>query len=132
MYEDPYDRVGRLMMDLFLSARLVVDTGMNTLGWSRARAIAYMKENTLESDTQIATETLRYSCDIPGQALAYKIGSAKIRELRAKAEKALGAAFDIRRFHDAVLGSGPMPLSVLERHIDWFIESERARVAGTR
>jgi uncharacterized protein (DUF885 family) len=130
MYEDPYDRAGRLMMDAFLSARLVVDTGMNALGWSRARAIEYMKENTLESDAQIGTETLRYSCDIPGQALAYKMGAAKIRELRARAERALGTSFDIRRFHDVVLGSGPMPMAVLERHIDWFIESERVRTAS--
>jgi uncharacterized protein (DUF885 family) len=131
MYEDPYDRAGRLMMDAFLSARLVVDTGMNTLGWSRARAIEYMKANTLESDTQIATETLRYSCDIPGQALAYKMGSARIRELRARTERELGAAFDVRRFHDAVLGSGPMPLAVLERHVLWFIETEKARGSVT-
>jgi len=130
MYEDPYDRAGRLMMDAFLSARLVVDTGMNALGWSRARAIEYMKENTLESDAQIGTETLRYSCDIPGQALAYKMGAAKFRELRARAERALGTSFDIRRFHDVVLGSGPMPMAVLERHIDWFIESERVRTAS--
>jgi uncharacterized protein (DUF885 family) len=129
MYEDPYDRAGRIMMDAFLSARLVVDTGMNALGWSRARAIEYMKENTLESDAQIATETLRYSCDIPGQALAYKMGSATIRELRVKSERALGPGFDVRRFHDAVLGSGPMPLAVLERHVDWFIETERTRTA---
>ena len=130
MYEDPYDRAGRLMMDAFLSARLVVDTGMNALGWSRAKAIAYMKENTLESDTQIATETLRYSCDIPGQALAYKMGAAKIRELREKAARELGTSFDVRRFHDAVLGSGAMPLGVLEQHVDWFIEAERARTAS--
>lgn len=130
MYEDPWDRAGRIGMDLFLSSRLVVDTGMNALGWPRARAIAFMKENTLESDSQIATETLRYSCDIPGQALAYKMGSAKIRELRLKSERALGAGFDVRRFHDAVLGSGPMPLAVLERHVDWFIESERSRIAS--
>jgi uncharacterized protein (DUF885 family) len=103
---------------------------MNALGWSRARAIAYMKENTLESDAQIATETLRYSCDIPGEALAYRLGSAKIRELRVKAERALGSGFDVRRFHDAVLGSGPMPLALLERHLDWFIETERPRIAS--
>jgi len=134
MYEDPYDRAGRLTMDVFLSARLVVDTGMNALGWSRARAIEYMKANTLESDTQIATETLRYSCDIPGQALAYKMGSARIRELRARTERELGPAFDVRRFHDAVLGSGPMPLAVLERHVAWFIDTEKARgsVAASR
>jgi uncharacterized protein (DUF885 family) len=103
---------------------------MNALGWSRARAIAYMKENTLESEAEIATETLRYSCDIPGQALAYKMGSAKIRELRVESERALGPGFDVRRFHDAVLGSGPMPLTLLERHVDWFIETERARIAS--
>ena len=131
MYEDPYDRAGRLMMDAFLSARLVVDTGMNALGWSRPRAVAYMKENTLESDTQIATETLRYSCDIPGQALAYKMGSAKIRELRQKAERELRTSFDVRRFHDAVLGSGPMPLAILERHIDWYIAGEKARESAS-
>ncbi|HEV8608920.1 MAG TPA: DUF885 domain-containing protein [Thermoanaerobaculia bacterium] len=130
MYEDPYDRAGRLMMDAFLSARLVVDTGMNALGWSRARAVAYMKENTLESDAQIATETLRYSCDIPGQALAYKMGAAKIRELRQKAERELRTSFDVRRFHDAVLGSGPMPLATLERHLDWFIDGEKARASA--
>jgi uncharacterized protein (DUF885 family) len=130
MYEDPYDRAGRLMMEAFLSARLVVDTGMNTLGWTRSRAAAYLKENTLESDAQIATETLRYSCDIPGQALAYKMGSAKIRELRRKAERELGVSFDVRRFHDAVLGSGPMPLTILERHIDWFIAGEKARASA--
>ncbi|HEX9148270.1 MAG TPA: DUF885 domain-containing protein [Thermoanaerobaculia bacterium] len=130
MYDDPYDRAGRLMRDAYLSAGLVVDTGMNALGWSRARATAYLKENTLESDTQIAAEMLRYSCDVPGQALAYKIGAAKIRELREKASRELGRSFDVRRFHDAVLGSGAMPLAVLERHIDWFIESQRTRLAS--
>lgn len=130
MYGDPYDRAGRLMMDVFLSTRLVVDTGMNALGWTRKRAMEFMRENTLESDTQIATETLRYSSDIPGQALAYKMGSAKIRELRGRAETKLGPAFDVRRFHDAILGSGPMPLAVLERHVEWFIETERNRIGS--
>jgi uncharacterized protein (DUF885 family) len=130
MYEDPYDRAGSIAMELFLSARLVVDTGMNALGWSRARAIQYMRENTLESDAEIATETLRSSCDIPGEALAYRLGSARIRELRVKSERALGPGFDVRRFHDAVLGSGPMPLTLLERHVDWFIETERSRIAS--
>jgi uncharacterized protein (DUF885 family) len=129
MYDDPYDRAGRLMRDAYLSAGLVVDTGMNALGWSRARATAYLKENTLESDTQIAAETLRYSCDVPGQALAYKVVAAKIRELREKASRELGRSFDVRRFHDAVLGSGAMPVALLERHIDWFIDAEKARVS---
>ena len=117
MYEDPYDRAGRLSMDLFLSSRLVVDTGMNALGWSRERAMDYMRDHTFHSDGEIATETLRYSTDIPGQALAYKMGAMKIHELRRRAEARLGAAFDLRQFHDYVLEGGPMPLSVLEMHL---------------
>lgn len=117
MYEDPYARAGRLSMDLFLSSRLVVDTGMNALGWSRERAMDYMRDHTLQSDVEIATETLRYSTDIPGQALAYKMGSLRIHELRRRAEQSLGAAFDLRRFHDYILEGGPMPLSVLEAHL---------------
>ena len=117
MYEDPYARAGRLMMDLFLSSRLVVDTGMNALGWSRQRAMDYMRDHTLQADVEIATETLRYSTDIPGQALAYKMGSLKIHELRRRAEQTMGAAFDLRRFHDHILEGGPMPLSVLEAHV---------------
>jgi uncharacterized protein (DUF885 family) len=131
MYEDPWDRAGRLVTDALVSARLVVDTGMNALGWSRSRAVAYMRENTLESDDQIAAETLRDACDVPGQALAFKMGALKIRELRDRASRELGTSFDVRRFHDAVLGSGPMPLAVLERHIDWFIDAEKARVTLT-
>jgi uncharacterized protein (DUF885 family) len=127
LYSDPYDEYGRLGMDIFLSSRLVVDTGMNLLGWPRAKAIEYMLAHDLESETQITSETLRYSAAMPAQALAYKMGSAKIRELRQRAEKALGPRFDIRRFHDAVLGSGSMPLTVLEKHIEWWIGEERKR-----
>jgi uncharacterized protein (DUF885 family) len=127
MYADPYDACGRLAMDAFISTRLVVDTGMNALGWSRERAIAYMKENTFEGDLQIGTESLRYSTDIPGQALAYKLGSLEIRRLREKAKAALGPRFDPRRFHDAVLGSGTLPLSVLARKIDDFVAAEKGR-----
>ena len=122
MYKDPYDRYGRLGMEMFVSVRLVVDTGMNALGWSRERAIAYMKENAMESDTQILSETLRYSCDMPGQALAYKMGAMRILELREKARSALGARFDIRKFHDWVLGSGSLPMTTLERHVQAFID----------
>jgi uncharacterized protein (DUF885 family) len=124
MYEDPYDLYGRLSMEMFIAVRLVVDTGMNAFGWPRARAIAYMREREMETDTQIASESLRYSCDIPGQALGYKMGAIKIVELREKARKALGRDFDIRRFHAAVLGSGSLPMTTLERQIDWFIEEE--------
>ena len=88
------------------------------LGWSRERAMQFMKENTLLSDTEIATETLRYSVDIPGQALAYKIGSLRMIELRRRAERELGAKFDVRQFHEWVIGSGTMPLPVLEQHIE--------------
>jgi uncharacterized protein (DUF885 family) len=86
-----------------------------------------MKENTFEGDLQIGTESLRYSTDIPGQALAYKLGSLEIRRLREKAKSALGARYDPRRFHDAVLGSGTLPLSVLGRKIDDFIAAEMSR-----
>jgi uncharacterized protein (DUF885 family) len=127
MYAEPYDRIGRLAMDLFISTRLVVDTGMNALGWSRERAMTFMKENTMSSETQIKTESLRYSADIPGQALGYKLGALKIRELRERAREKLGERFDIRRFHEAVLSSGVLPLSTLERHIDWFIDQEKSR-----
>jgi uncharacterized protein (DUF885 family) len=121
IYADPWALCGRLAMDLFVSARLVVDTGMNDLGWSREKAIDYMRENTLETDAQIGTETLRYACDMPGQALAYKIGSRRLLELRAAAKRRLGTRFDIRAFHDWVLGSGAMPLSLLDAHVDWEI-----------
>jgi uncharacterized protein (DUF885 family) len=127
MYEDSYDLAGRVLFDMFLTSRLVVDTGMNALGWPRAKAIDYLRANTDRSDAEIETETLRYSCDLPAQALAYKMGSRKLWELRDKAQKALGPRFDIRRYHDAVLGSGAMPLDILEKHVDWFIAQEKAR-----
>ena len=126
-YADPYDLAGWIAQDLFLSSRLVVDTGMGALGWTRRQAIDYMKENSFESDTQIGTETLRYAVDIPAQALAYKMGSSEIWNLRRKAEKELGTKFDIRRFHDAVLGSGAMPMTVLRKHVDWWIDQEKRR-----
>ena len=123
MYKDPYDRYGRLAMEMFVSVRLVVDTGMNALGWSRERAISYMKENAMETDTQIASEVLRYSSDMPGQALAYKMGAMRIVELREKARASLGPRFDIRRFHDWILGSGSLPMTTLERHVQAFIDA---------
>lgn len=125
MYEDPYDQYGRLAMDMFLTSRLVVDTGMNYLGWPRSRAMEFMRDHLLISDTEINTETLRYSCDIPGQALAYKMGSKKILDLRRKMKEALKNHFDIRDFHDLVLASGSMPMSVLEQHLNWFIQNKQ-------
>ena len=118
LYQDPYDRYGRLAAELFLATRLVVDTGMNALEWPRQKAAQYMRQRLLESDQQIHTETLRYSADIPGQALGYKIGSIHFHRLREKARQAQGGEFDLRGFHDALLGSGAMPLSVLEEHLE--------------
>jgi uncharacterized protein (DUF885 family) len=121
LYDDPYDWYGRLVHQRFLAQRLVVDTGMNVLGWSLEQGRAYMRETTVESETQIASETLRYSTDLPGQALAYRLGFLKVSGLRAKAQQALGSAFDLRAFHEAVLAPGALPLAVLEPHIDHFI-----------
>jgi uncharacterized protein (DUF885 family) len=122
VFDDPYDKYGRLMLDMMIAVRLVVDTGMNALGWSRAQAMDFMREHTLLSDTELATETLRYSVDIPGQALAYKIGSLRMIELRRRAEQQLGATFDVRQFHEWMIGSGSMPISVLEEHVERVIK----------
>ena len=117
LYDDPYDRYGRLMMDMLLSVRLVVDTGMNAMGWTRERAADFMRENTLLSETEIGTETLRYAVDMPAQALAYKIGSLKMIEMRRSAQQQLGSRFDVRQFHEWIIGSGSMPLPILEQHV---------------
>ena len=121
MYEDPYDLYGRLVMEMFISCRLVIDTGMNHLGWDIERAREFMSPRVVYSDVEVATELLRYSADIHGQALAYRIGNLEILRLRQKAEEALGDRFDLKAFHAAVIGSGAMPMVVLEEHIDWWI-----------
>lgn len=127
-YTDPYSNFGRLTYEMWRACRLVVDTGMHALGWSRERAVELMTQNTALSHHEINTEINRYIAD-PGQALAYKMGELKIRELREKAEETLGEKFDIREFHDAVLINGPMPLPTLEDQIDRYIsetlENER-------
>ncbi|MCP5049549.1 MAG: DUF885 domain-containing protein [bacterium] len=125
IYKDPYDRCSLVMEDLFMAVRLVVDTGMNYYGWSRERAMKFMSQYLLIPEVEIKSETLRYSTGIPAQALAYKIGNLKIQELRKKAELALGPKFDIKDFHDAVLNSGSLPLFLLEKHIQRFIEKRR-------
>lgn len=124
LFQDPYSLAGRYMTDNFFSVRLVVDTGMNHLQWTRDKAVQFMRDNLLESDTQIHTETLRYSSDIQAQALAYKLGSLKMFELRKKTEAALGDRFDVRKFHEAILGSGSLPFPILDKHIEWFIQQE--------
>jgi uncharacterized protein (DUF885 family) len=122
LYSNPYDMYGHLLMQSFLTARLVVDTGMNSFGMSLDEARRYMKAHTFESDEQLNSETLRYSTDIYAQALAYRTGYEKMWDLRHQAERALGSHFDIRDFHEAVIGNGSMPLDVLDAHIDWYVE----------
>ncbi|MEN0109723.1 MAG: DUF885 domain-containing protein, partial [Planctomycetota bacterium] len=124
-YTDPYSDYGRLTMEIWRAARLVVDTGMHYLGWSRERAIAYLQENSALSDHDIRAEVDRY-IGWPGQALAYKTGELKIRELRTRAEQRLGERFDVRAFHNTVLGEGAVPLAILETQIDAWIEERAA------
>jgi uncharacterized protein (DUF885 family) len=125
------DRYGRYVAEIFLASRLVVDTGIHRYGWSRERALQYMQEHTMESPVQLGTEVLRYGIDIPGQALAYKIGALQIQQWRAEAQAALGDGFDIRRFHDALLEVGALPLPVVGEHVHWWIEQEQARLERT-
>jgi uncharacterized protein (DUF885 family) len=122
-YTDPYSNFGRLTYAMWRACRLVVDTGLHTKGWTRQQAIDFLSQNTALSVHECTTETDRY-ISWPGQALSYKMGELKIRELRAKAEKALGAKFDKRRFHDAVIGNGSVPMPVLEQVIDDFIAQQ--------
>jgi uncharacterized protein (DUF885 family) len=125
MESDPYARFGGLNADMYRSIRLVVDTGIHAMGWTREQAIRYMLDNSGVSETQATTEVERYIA-IPGQALAYKTGQLKILELRARAEQALGGRFDIKDFHAQVLMTGALPLAVLERKIDDWIAAQRA------
>ena len=122
---DPYDLYGLHIFDMYGSVRLVVDTGMNHDRWPRERAMQYMREHLTDSETQIQSESLRYSVGSPGQAVSYKIGMLRWVDLRRRAEEALGQDFDIRRFHDTMLRYGAMPMSVLAQHVDWFIEQEQ-------
>jgi len=111
---------------MWRAVRLVVDTGMHSMGWTREQAIQFFKDNTGKTDQDITVEVDRYIV-WPGQALAYKLGQLKIRELRAQAERRLGAKFNMRTFHDAVLEQGAVPLSLLEPHIGRWLESQAAQ-----
>ena len=126
LYDTPQKDMGRLSYEMWRATRLVVDTGLHAKGWTKEQAVAFMKDNTALTDANIDAEVNRYISN-PGQALAYKLGELKIRELRAKAEKELGPKFDLRRFHDAVLGQGAVPLDALEAQINAWIASEKAR-----
>ena len=126
IYETPYDNFGRLSYEMWRACRLVVDTGMHTMGWSRQQAVDYMMENTALSEHNVNTEIDRY-ISWPAQALSYKIGEIKIKGLRKKTEKALGERFDVRKFHRAVLENGSVPLFILEQNINTFIEEQKAQ-----
>ncbi len=119
-YEDPYADFGRLSTEIWRAIRLVVDTGLHSKGWSEQQAVDYFLENSSMAEGAVRSEVQRYLV-IPGQATSYKIGMMKILELRAKAEAELGEEFDIRAFHDAVLGGGALPLEILERRVDNWI-----------
>jgi uncharacterized protein (DUF885 family) len=120
MYETPYEDFGRLTYEMWRACRLVIDTGIHDLGWTREQAIDYLSSNTALADHEVETEIDRYISD-PGQALAYKLGEMLIRRKRAEAEQRLGEGFDQRWFHDMILDLGSVPLPVLEQQIDLWI-----------
>ena len=124
IYQTPYEEFGRLTYEMWRACRLVIDTGVHHKGWSREMALAYLRERTALSEHEVTTEVDRY-ISWPGQALSYKLGEIKIVELRAEAERELGAKFDIRAFHDAVLAQGSVPLPVLEQQIRAFIAERK-------
>lgn len=123
MYRTPYEDFGRLSLEMWRACRLVIDTGMHVLGWKREQAIACLRDNTGMSERSIQNEVDRY-IGWPGQALGYKLGEIRIRQLRAKAEAVLGPKFDLRDFHDQILKNGPVPLDILSQQVDQWIQSK--------
>ena len=123
-YQDPYSRFGRLGSEIWRAIRLVVDTGMHAKGWTEEQAVQYFLANSATTEAQARSEIRRYLV-IPGQATSYKIGMLKMQELRRKAEAALGGKFDIRAFHDVILGGGALPLTILEKRVDRWIAATR-------
>ena len=120
IYTTPYEKFGQLTYEMWRACRLVVDTGIHAMGWTRQEVVDYMLANTALSEHEVNTETDRY-IGWPGQAISYKIGELKIRELRERAKKELGPKFDIRQFHELILEQGTVTLPILERRIDAYI-----------
>jgi uncharacterized protein (DUF885 family) len=126
LLKDPYSKFGQLTYEMWRAVRLVVDTGMHSMGWTRDQSIQFFKDNTGKTDQDITVEVDRYIV-WPGQALAYKLGQLQIRKLRTEAEEKLGAKFDVRKFHDAVLENGALPLNVLQNKVEQAIEAQSRR-----
>ena len=127
-YKDPYSDFGRLTAELWRACRLVVDTGIHAKKWTREQAIQFYKDNTPNAESDCIKMVDRHIV-LPGQATSYKIGMIKILSLRAKAKKALGEDFDIREFHDVILTNGVVPLDVLEKLVEDYIEAKKASAA---
>jgi len=131
LYQDPYMKYGQLTYEMWRAVRLVVDTGMHSMGWTRQQAIDYFMANASKTEHDVTVEIDRYIV-WPGQALAYKIGQLKIKELRAYATKELGSKFDIRKFHDRILENGALPMDILEKRIKDWVEHEKGLQAANK